>query len=98
MISVCRVPAAGTTSGAFASRAAGGAGGTDGADGADDADDADDADGVGGVGGGGGACATLLRTPGLNVYPVVTRIPCCSAVTQLYNETAPALMPVIPSF
>src|SRR5258708_3694258 len=83
--------AIGAASGVFVSRGADDAG-----DAAGDAGGAGDAEG-GGAGDAGGAAAALLRSPWLNVYPVVTRIPCCSTVAQLYNETAPALMPVIPS-
>src|SRR6266853_3187963 len=39
----------------------------------------------------------LLLTPPLRTYPLVTKIPFCSASAQLKGETAAPLMPVILS-
>src|SRR6266446_8011808 len=45
----------------------------------------------------GDAGVILLLTPPLTTYPVVTKIPFCSASAQLKGETAAPLMPVILS-
>lgn len=57
------------------------------------------AGGDAGEGGAGAVCAEALGAAECagTTYPAVTSIPCCSALSQRYKETALLLMPVIPS-
>src|ERR1700674_103254 len=83
MTSVCADPPA-DTAGAAAAAAAAGAAGAAGAAAAEDFCT-------------GEAAVILLLTLPLRTYPVVTRIPFCSASAQLKGATAGPLMPVILS-